>query len=538
MNRRISIWLPLIIAVALVMGIFLGAYLPKSGPVDGVLPIRSITGHYDKLSQILRYIQSEYVDTVDMDELMDESIVNLLSELDPHCYYIPADELAATSEPLEGNFEGIGIEFNIQEDTIVVVAPISGGPSDLLGILPGDRIVDIEGKKAAGVGITNQDVMDKLRGEGGTKVSVKIYRHGHKDLLPFTITRGEIPLYSVDVAFMVNANTGYIKISRFARNTYDEFIEAVDKLKPQGMKQLILDLRGNPGGYLDAATLICDEFLSRDKLIVYTEGKARPRTPYFATARGSFEKQPLIILIDEGSASASEIVAGAVQDNDRGTIIGRTSFGKGLVQEESRFPDGSAIRLTIARYYTPTGRCIQRPYNKGIKAYYEDLYSRSDIHGGGQDSIPASDTTQKFTTPGGKVVYGGGGIRPDIFIPVDTAGYSSYLNKLITEGVINQFCFHYADVHRKELEKNYTAETFKLNFQVTGAVKDEFIRYTTEKGVPYNGTGWEESGQWISLRVKAGIGRQIWREMGFYPVLLEDDPVFLKARELSTETIN
>ncbi|MCB0397672.1 MAG: PDZ domain-containing protein, partial [Flavobacteriales bacterium] len=415
--------------------------------------------------------------------------------------------------------------------TIVVVAPISGGPSDLLGILPGDRIVEIEGKSVASKGITNQDVMDQLRGPGGTDVSVRIYRRGHKKLLPFTITRGEIPIFSVDIGYMINPVTGYIKISRFSRNTYEEFKEAMEKLKDRGMEQLILDLRGNPGGYLEAATLIADEFLERDQLIVYTEGKSRPRMPYYASSKGNFEQQPLVVLIDEGSASASEIVAGAIQDNDRGSIVGRTSFGKGLVQEQSVFPDGSALRLTIARYYTPTGRCIQRPYNKGVEAYYEDLYNRSDIHGGNGDSLPEPDSL-KYLTPGGKVVYGGGGIRPDIFVPVDTNGYSAYLNRLVGSGLINQFSFHYADLHREELMQKYNEESYRTRFSISGSVKEDFIKYTVEHSLPFEEEGWQRSGEWIRLRIKSAIGRQIWREMGFYPVLLERDPAVKEALKL------
>jgi len=346
----------------ILMPLFLGLTLGLGIYIGNTLNIFSAGNADDKITTIIDYIQQEYVDTVNREELIDRSIEKILEQLDPHSGYIPASELQAANEPLEGNFEGIGIEFHIQDDSIMVVSPISGGPSERVGITAGDRIVKVNGKTVAGTGITNEQVQKLLKGKGGTEVKVGIYRRGQKGLLDFEIIRGKIPINSLDAAYMVNAQTGYIKISRFSATTHQEFTAALQDLLDRGMKSLVFDLRGNPGGYLEAAKLIADEFIGGKKLIVYTQGKSRPRTDYMTEKQGLFEEGRLIILIDEGSASAAEIVSGAVQDWDRGTIVGRRSFGKGLVQEQAELPDGSAIRLTIARYYTPTGRSIQKPY--------------------------------------------------------------------------------------------------------------------------------------------------------------------------------
>ena len=526
---RPYIYFPILFALVLVGGIYVGVNLNAEANHNLFKPV--VKPQHHKLTEVLNYIEQEYVDTVSMDSLTEETITKLLQSLDPHSSYIPAKELQATNEPLEGKFEGIGVEFNIIEDTIVVIAPISGGPSQKLGIQPGDRIVKIEGKNVAGTGIKSKDVMDKLRGKGGTEVSIHIFRRGTKDLIEYTITRGNIPIHSIDVAFMLNSETGYIKISRFGATTFDEYVEAFDKLKKSGLQKLILDLRGNPGGYLNAANDLADEFLPAKEMIVYTEGKARPRENHYATSGGDFEKNPLVILVDEGSASASEILAGAIQDNDRGTIIGRRTFGKGLVQEQVDLPDGSAIRLTIARYYTPTGRSIQKPYTHNAEEYYEEYYDR--IENGelyNKDSIQFSDSL-KFTTPGGKVVYGGGGIMPDVFVPVDTTRLSKYLSAVFSKGLVNQFAFDYADKNRASLISYKSFEKFNQQFYISEKMLNDFVTYAESKGVKKNDQGIKASSDYIKLQIKAIIARNIWNDEGYYPVILSEDAILKKALE-------
>lgn len=415
------------------------------------------TGQFNKLNDVINYISNEYVDTVNSRALVESTIEDMLHQLDPHSSYIPGEDLQAMNEPLEGNFDGIGVEFHIQDDTIMVVSALAGGPSEQLGIQAGDRIIRVEGKNVGGIKITNTQVMQLLRGPSGTMVKVTILRRSTGQTIDFTIKRGKIPIYSVDVGYMLNRETGYIKIGHFADKTYDEYLKAFADLKEKGMQNLILDLRGNPGGYLKTAIQIADEYLPDGKMIVYTEGRNRPKETFRATSRGFFEEGALVILIDEGSASASEIVSGAVQDWDRATIVGRRSFGKGLVQEQSEFPDGSAVRLTVARYYTPTGRSIQKPYTAGYEQYETELLSRYQ-HGEllSQDSIKFADSL-RYTTPGGKIVYGGGGIMPDVFVPLDTAGISDYYSEANGKGLINQFAYDYLDLHRR----NYRVQGFR-----------------------------------------------------------------------------
>jgi carboxyl-terminal processing protease len=526
---RPFIYFPILFAIVLVGGIYVGVNLNAEAGHNLFKPV--VKPQHHKLTEILNYIEQEYVDTVSMDSLTEETITKLLQSLDPHSSYIPAKELQAMNEPLEGKFEGIGVEFNIIDDTIVVIAPISGGPSQKLGIQPGDRIVKIEGQTVAGTGIKSKDVMDKLRGKGGTEVNIHIFRRGAKELIEYNITRGTIPIHSIDVAFMLNAETGYIKLSRFGATTYDEYLEAFEKLEKAGMQKLILDLRGNPGGYLNAANDLADEFLPGKEMIVYTEGKARPRQNHYSTSSGGFEKNPLVILVDEGSASASEILAGAVQDNDRGTIIGRRTFGKGLVQEQVDLPDGSAIRLTIARYYTPTGRSIQKPYTHNVDEYYEEYYDRLE-HGElySKDSIQFSDSL-KFTTPSGKTVYGGGGIMPDVFVPVDTARLSRYLSAVFSKGLVNQFAFNYADKNRGVLAAYKSFESFNKQFSISSTMLNEFVTYAEKNGVKKDEHGIKVSEDYIKLQIKAIIARNIWNDEGYYPVILQDDDILKRALE-------
>lgn len=530
-NKRFQLFIPLIVGIAVAAGIFIGSFLRGNEGQGGVSSIISVSNS-DKLQDAIQYIIHEYVDTLNQETLEEDAIVSLLEQLDPHSAYIPAEDLQSVSEQLQGNFDGIGVEFNIQRDTIMVVAAITGGPSEALGIQSGDRIIAIEGETIAGVGVKNDDVISKLRGERGTEVNVTIFRPSGRKSIDYKITRGQIPLYSLETGYMVSPGIGYIKISRFAATTYSEYIKAFTRLKREGMEKLILDLRGNPGGYLNAAVDICDEFLSRGKKIVYTEGKARKRENFTASSKGGFEQGGLVVLIDEGSASASEIVSGAVQDNDRGWVLGRRSFGKGLVQEEVRFDDGSAMRLTIARYYTPTGRCIQKPYEDGLEAYYNELnerYEHGEMISG--DSITQADTLA-FLTPAGRKVFGGGGIMPDIFIPVDTSGYSSYASKLISKGIINRFAFNYVDARREKLKSSFkNASDFSDKFPVQPVLKD-FIKFAEKEGVDFRKDEYEISSSLITNQLLALMGRALYGNDGFYTIINKNDKGVKKAIEL------
>lgn len=526
MNNRAKIYLPIIFSLLLVIGIFIGSKLNFSEPA--VRFLQSEKKSSDKLNSVLNYIEEEYVDTIKKDELVEKAIINLLHNLDPHSAYLTAQEVKEMREPLEGNFEGIGIEFNIIKDTIRVIAVIGGGPSEALGIQAGDKIVKIEGKNVAGVKIKNKDVLGKLRGKGGTKVTVSIKRGNSKKLIDYTITRGTIPIYSVDVAYMLDKKTGYIKVSRFAETTYEEFLDKTSSLRSQGMENLILDLRGNGGGLLSTAVKICDEFLEKGQVIVYTEGKSHPKETINATSKGILTDTKLIVLIDESSASASEIVAGAIQDNDRGTIVGRRSFGKGLVQRETMFADSSAIRLTVARYCTPAGRCIQKSYGKDLEDYYREEYNRYQQ---GEllnaDSIHQQDTL-KYVTSKGKIVYGGGGITPDIFIPLDTAGRTSYLTELFVKGAFNQFGFDYADKNRKALSK-MDMNFFQSSFIIDEKRMNNFFSFSEKLGVKLNPKEAETSKGLIKNLLKASIARQIWGSDGFYPALNKEDKTILRS---------
>lgn len=531
MNRpKFYIYLPVFFALILVLGIFIGSTFNLGNSVGGITVSRE--NKYNKIEEILKYIDHEYVDTVDQKKLVENTITAMLQTLDPHSSYISADELAANNEPLQGNFEGIGVEFNIVDDTIRVIDAITGGPAEAVGMEAGDRIVKVDGKPVAGIKITNKMVMERLKGTGGTKVKVGVLRQGRKELLEFTITRGTIPIYSVDVAYMISPQTGYIKIARFAATTYNEYLEAFEKLKAKGMQNLIVDLRGNGGGYLNTATSIADEFLDEGKEILYTQGKARPRKDYKATSKGEFEKGELIVLIDDGSASASEILAGALQDNDRATIVGRRSFGKGLVQEQSEFSDGSAMRLTIARYYTPSGRCIQKAYNGDIEAYYSEEYDRyksGELENA--DSIKVSDSL-KYKTLSGRTVYGGGGITPDVFVPLDTTGRSRYLTQVLYNGIVNSFAYAYADKERLKLRAYKSVENYSRSFEITGGILDQFAAYAEKNGVKRNDQQMKQSEAILKNQLKALIARNIWGNEGFYPVFQQQDNVLKKAGEL------
>lgn len=519
-----KVLIPLVAGAAIALGLLIGSFTSGNGKVSGKTKS-------DKIRDILKYIEAEYVDTINPGELEDEAVVSLLQQLDPHSSYIPASELEQMKEPLEGNFDGIGIEFNIQRDTIMVVAAISGGPSESLGIRSGDRIVAIEGKNVAGNGIRNEQVVKQLRGKSGTKVKVGVFRPSIKRTREYTITRGKIPLYSLDAHHIISKDIGYVRISRFSATTFEEYQKAFKELKAQGMRKLILDLRDNPGGFLNAAVSLSDEFLASGKKIVYTQGKARKREDFNATSQGKFETGSLAVLIDEGSASASEIVAGAVQDNDRGWIIGRRSFGKGLVQEEVQFDDGSAMRLTIARYYTPTGRCIQRPYQKGKEAYYHEL---ADRYSNGEMEHP--DTLQHdsiaYKTPSGRVVYGGGGIMPDIFVAIDTSGYSGFVTEIASGGHFSTYTFAFADEHRKQIMAAYPdagvfAQKYDANALVTG-----FYQYLDKQDVKQPLHLKSNSSEFMLTQLKAMLARNLYGYNGYYRVASATDKTVRKAIEV------
>jgi len=492
---------------------------------------RDIYRQMDKMSSLLRLVNDWYVDTPAMDHLVEEAIVSLLEELDPHSVYISADELRKMNEPLEGEFEGVGIQFNLHDDTILVVSPISGGPSEKLGILAGDKIITIDGDTVAGVGFTNNDVQKSLRGKKGSKVIVGIKRFGLKDLIEFEIERDKIPIYSVDAGYMINDKVGYIKVNRFARKTVEEFSEKLKTLEGEGMKSLVLDLRGNSGGYLNTAIDLTDEFMEKGQLVVYTQGRNFPKDEKFATNKGKFEKGKLVILIDEGSASASEIVTGAIQDMDRGLVVGRRSFGKGLVQKPYMLPDRSAIRLTISRYYTPSGRSIQRPYDKGKDAYYDlidDRFESGEVFSA--DSIKLPDSL-KYSTKNGRTVYGGGGIVPDIFVPLDTNGRSDYYLNVLRKGHFNSYTLEVLDGERKKLKKEFSSvDAFIKGYPIEAKVK-EFTDYAADKGLEYDEEGYMESKDKIDNLLLAYLARGVWDVSAYYQVINSIDPTVKVAVE-------
>ncbi|MEE4257259.1 MAG: S41 family peptidase [Bacteroidales bacterium] len=526
--RRYRVYLPIVFALVMLLGMWAGIKLaPQANDHSSMFAPSG--ERYNKVSDLMNYILGNYVDSVSKEDLAEDAIEGILKDLDPHSQYISADVLSTVNEDLMGNFEGIGIQFRIESDTITVIQTIADGPSEKVGLLAGDRIVIVDDSLIAGVGIGNEGAIKMLKGPRGTKVDIKVHRRGIKELLDFTIVRDVIPTYSVDIAYMPSDTVGYIKVSKFSATTYEEFAVALRSLINKGMKALVLDLRGNAGGYLQAATQMADEFLEEDNLIVYTEGNNRPRSFAYATRKGQFESQPLVVLINEGSASASEIIAGAVQDNDRGMIIGRRSFGKGLVQEQLSLPDGSAVRLTIARYYTPTGRCIQRPYENGTEDYYDSFYERfrnGEIQNA--DSIHFNDSL-KYTTPGGRTVYGGGGIMPDIYVPYNAKDYPEYYNKLLDRGLIFRYAFKYTDTHRETLNKYNGFEDYDQNFYINNSIFSDFLAYAEEMGVAKDPAGLKVSKDRIKILMKAFIARNLFDDDGFYPIYHRIDETFLRA---------
>lgn len=479
-TKNNSRFTPLVIAVSIVAGIIIGTFYAKH---YGGTKLGIINGSSNKLNALLRVIDDQYVDTVNMTDLVEKAMPQILAELDPHSTYIPAQNVEEVNSELEGSFSGVGIQFTIQDDTIHVNDVVAGGPAEKVGIMAGDRIVTVDDSLFVGKDLTNEKAMRSLKGPKGSEVKLGIKRATEKQLLDFTIVRGDIPQNTIDAAYMLDDDFGYILVSKFGRTTHVELLNAIALLNHQKCKGLIIDLRDNTGGYMEAATRMVNEFLPEGKLIVYTEGRKYPRLEEYANGTGSCQQMPLVVLVNEGSASASEIFAGAIQDNDRGTIVGRRSFGKGLVQQPIDFSDGSAIRLTIARYYTPSGRCIQRPYESGKNNQYEMDWIARYEHGEffSKDSIKL-DEKLRYSTSLGRPVYGGGGIMPDVFVPQDTTGITSYLIEVSNKGVILQFSFQYTDRNRAKLNE-FKDEESLLKYLRRQGIVEQFIRFADSKGI-------------------------------------------------------
>ncbi|MDX1627469.1 MAG: S41 family peptidase [Fulvivirga sp.] len=531
-NSKFQIRLPIFISMGLAAGILIGATFSDSSPMQG-----DLSSNVQKLKEVLTLIDRNYVDEVNTDKLVDAAIQKILSDLDPHSAYITAEERVRANEELQGNFEGIGVEFNIFQDTIVVVTPLSGGPSEAVGIKSGDKIIKVNGKNVAGVGFTNKDVQEHLKGPKGTKVEVTVKRPGRKKPIDFEITRDQIPQFSVDASYMLDGEKGYIKVSRFSATTYREFMEAMAKLKEQGMTKLILDLQGNPGGYMNQAIRMADEFLKDDQKIVYTKGKqSRYNTQAMSQQKGVYEEGDLIVLVNEGSASASEIVTGALQDNDRALVVGRRTFGKGLVQAPLELSDGSELRLTISRYYTPSGRSIQKPYD-GESDYGRDLAERFS-HGEffSADSIKFSDSL-KYQTKSGRTVYGGGGIMPDYFVPLDTTQASAYLNQLFISNSVQEFTFNYTAEHKEKLEAMGYQDYYQ-NFTVSDTMLKELVETGKNNDVKPNWEEVEKNKDLFQLHIKAQIARQIWDNNGFYPIFNQTNEILQQAVKLFDKADN
>jgi carboxyl-terminal processing protease len=524
-NTRQQIIIPLVLCLGLAGGFYIGTTMNTRKASS------EVGKDVQKLREVLTFIDKEYVDDVRTEKLVDESIQHLLAKLDPHSVYIPASERNQANEDLRGNFDGIGVEFNIFQDTIVIISALAGGPSEALGIMSGDKIVKVDGKDVAGVGITSPDVMKLLKGPSGTEVKVSIQRSGATEPIEFTIVRDKIPQFSLDVAYMVDPETGYIKISRFAATTYDEFSAALTKLKGRGMKRLVLDLQSNGGGYMEIAIQMADDFLSGGKKIVYTDGKDKDLNRHATSGSdGNFEQGDLIVLVNEWSASASEILAGALQDNDRALVVGRRSYGKGLVQNPFSLTDGSELRLTISRYYTPSGRSIQKPYDDE-EEYSQDILSRYQkgefFHA---DSIHFNDTL-KYTTANGRTVYGGGGIMPDYFIPLDTTQNSHYLNELYATTTIYEYAFKYAERNKKELERK-GFDAFFTSFTVTDGMLDDLAKLGQKKKLKPDYEELRTKKRLFQIHVKAQIARKIWGNDGLYPIMNENNEIFQQALKL------
>jgi carboxyl-terminal processing protease len=535
-NRKIDALMPLIISLALAAGILIGIKFRNTTANTGNNRGLLLFSTPNKVDQALNLIKSSYVDSVSTNTLEEDAIRGMLKNLDPHSQYFPAADFSAINDPLEGNFSGIGVSFNMPNDTIVVVNTVAKGPSEKAGIKAGDRIIRVNDSLVAGVKMPSNDIVKMLKGKTDTRVKVGIQRKGNSELLDFDVTRGKIPLFSIDAAYMITPEIGYIKVNKFSKTTLQEFADAAGKLKAEGMTKTIIDLRDNLGGIIDGAVGMCEMFLPAGKLIVYTDGIERGRTDYYSNSKNTeYNGMDLVLLINESSASASEIVAGAIQDNDRGTVVGRRSFGKGLVQEQYSFSDGSTMRITVARYYTPTGRCIQKPYDHNENdEYFNELYDR---YSNGEmiraDSIRFNDSL-RFVTPAGKVVYGGGGIMPDIFMPMDTTGYSEYYGQVMRHRLIYRFAFDYVDKNRKNLS-NFPDDKSLATYLHQEDILGGFIAYAAQQGVAKNNKDLKISGPIIENIVMAYIGRNILDDKGFYPILNQMDQTVQKGIDVLTK---
>jgi carboxyl-terminal processing protease len=525
-NKKIQVWFPFFFAVSMVIGMFLGYKLRDKMPWNaGILRV----GTPGQIQEVLDLVKNRYVDPVNADSLRELAIDKVLSALDPHSVYIPARELQGVNEDLAGRFEGIGVEFNIYDDTVHILTVLRGGPSDKAGILPGDMIIAVADKKVAGTGITSDGIRSLLRGPRGSKVNVTLMRNGKS--LPATIERGYIPLFALDASYMADPTTGYIRLNKFSETAYEEFMEALEALQAKGMKNLVLDLRENGGGILTEAVEMADEFLDGDKLIVYTEGKHNPKKEYKCRRRGLFEQGKLVLLMNEGSASASEVLAGALQDWDRATIVGRRSFGKGLVQEQYSLSDGAALRLTVARYFTPLGRSIQKSYEKGVDVYNEEILER--YHRG---ELTRADSTammngKTYTTANGKKVYDGGGINPDIFVGFDTTAVDSNVTAMYRKNTLGRFVYRYYVRNRGQFTGFNEPSAFEKGFQVNDNMMDQLQVYAAADSINIASISPRDR-EFVAKRLKALLARQIWRTEGFYTVANAGDPVISKALEL------
>ncbi|MBR1804696.1 MAG: S41 family peptidase [Muribaculaceae bacterium] len=488
--------------------------------------------HLNKLFNAVYGVTAFYVDSVDENKLVEDALRGMIEKLDPHSSYSNAKETKELTEPLQGEFEGVGIQFNMKEDTLYVIQTIPNGPSERVGILAGDRIVTVNDSTIAGVKMSRTDIMKRLRGKKGSKVTVQVKRRGAKELITFRITRDKIPLHSVDASYMLDERTGYVRISSFGAKTYDEMMDALDKLKKQGMQQVVIDLSDNGGGYLQAAVAMCNEFMADGQMIVYTEGRTAPRSEAHARGNGRYKDLKMVVMVNQFSASASEIFSGAMQDWDRAVVVGRRTFGKGLVQRPLNFEDGSMLRLTVARYYTPSGRCIQKPYTMGNrKAYSEDLLERERegeyYH---LDSIHFPDSLRYTTLVNHRPVYGGGGVMPDIYVPVDTSEYNTYYRDLVAKGIVNQFAVNYVDKNRDALKKQYTSvEDFDQRFQLTDDDMQQFIALGEKDSVKFNEEKFRTSEQVLRTMIKGFIARDVFADPGAYIMIVNHKNRELKA---------
>lgn len=527
-NRRIQVWLPLFFALTMIVGMWIGFALSRGMGNNGP-GLFSRPGSSTALQEILDLVRNRYVDTVNVPSVTDSAIESVLDQLDPHSAYIPARDLAEVNEDLEGGFQGIGIEFSLLDDTLNVVSVVAGGPSEKAGLTVGDQLLKVGDSAIAGKKISNETVRKLLKGPEGSQVRVTLLHNGKpKDVV---ITRALVPLNSLDAAYMLQPEVGYIKLNKFSATTYQEFMDAMDSLKHKGMQRLVLDLRDNGGGYMEQAVKIADEFLDDNKLIVYTQGVHSPKKEYKADHPGIFEKGKLVVLVDEGTASASEILTGSLQDWDRATIIGRRSFGKGLVQEQYSLNDGSALRLTIARYYTPLGRCIQKSYAKGIRVYEDDLLNR--IHNGDLVNADSNKVAlgKPYVTPLGKKVYGGGGIMPDIFVPLDTTEYSPVITRLLRYNTLVDFAYKYYVANKAGLDQYATPEAFAKSFHTSETLYDALVRFAVRDSVRLQYLPAKDKDM-LLVRTKSLLAHQIWRMEGFYVVYNQDDEMVKKALEV------